>query len=360
MVGSLPDDHPDKVPGAAGRRQRDEQRSEAGRHQVGQVVSPGRGPAEAAVPLAPVADHGVEGVHGTVRRGTGCPEQRRPHQRSDHGVDGVLGYRLDHGPDDLALVEGRRITPDQRGEDLASQVDAPLRQRSLDFGGTTIEAAAAERHGHDRHREDTVGDDADASRPRPQQDDRGDRHEEADAEVALPVVSVYNNDLTGYIPTNIISITDGQIFFDKDLFLKGQRPAINTSISISRIGKRVQDKYIQDLSDDLNLALVKYTQSEKFSHFGTNLSNSVLEDIYMGEKIENLFRQSIGQVFSLFEQRVLLTLLLYYDLPNLHAGDIEYIQKRVKEINYIENFTKDNLDESLVRFLIPQNKDKNE
>ncbi len=177
---------------------------------------------------------------------------------------------------------------------------------------------------------------------------------------ALPIVSVYNNDLTGYIPTNIISITDGQIFFDKDLFLKGQRPAINTSISISRIGKRVQDKYIQDLSDDLNLALVKYSQSEKFSHFGTNLSNNVLEDIYMGEKIENLFRQSVGEVFSLFEQRVLLTLLLYYDLPNLNANDIDYIKKRVKEINYIENFTKDNLDESLVRFLIPENKGKNE
>lgn len=80
----------------------------------------------------------------------------------------------------------------------------------------------------------------------------------------------------------------------------------------------------------------------------------------MGEKIENLFRQSVGEVFSLFEQRVLLTLLLYYDLPNLNANDIDYIKKRVKEINYIENFTKDNLDESLVRFLIPENKGKNE
>jgi F-type H+-transporting ATPase subunit alpha len=175
---------------------------------------------------------------------------------------------------------------------------------------------------------------------------------------ALPIVSIYNNDLTGYIPTNIISITDGQIFFDKNLFAKGQRPAINTSISISRIGKKVQDKYIQDISDKLNLVLVKYAQSEKFSHFGTNLSDNVLEDLYMGEKIQNLFKQDVGQVFSLFEQRVLLTLLLYYDLPDLHANDIEYIQKRVKEINYIDNFTKTDLTDSLVRFLIPDGKNK--
>jgi F-type H+-transporting ATPase subunit alpha len=173
---------------------------------------------------------------------------------------------------------------------------------------------------------------------------------------ALPIVSVSNNDLTGYIATNIISITDGQIFFDKDLFLKGNRPSINTRISISRIGKRVQDKYMQTLADDINLALVKYTQSERFSHFGTNLSESLLEDLYMGEKLNTLFNQNIGETYSLFEQRVLATLLLYYKLPNFHEGDINYIKERVKEIGYIKDFTKDNLNESLIKYLLPRNK----
>ncbi len=171
---------------------------------------------------------------------------------------------------------------------------------------------------------------------------------------ALPIVSTYENDISSYIQTNIISITDGQIFFDTDIFLKGRRPAINSSISISRIGKRVQSKYMQDIADELNLALVKYTQSEKFSHFGTNLSDSVLEDIYLGEKLQELFTQNMGEVFTFFEQRVLLTLLLLYDLPDLNIKDISYIKERVKEIQYIEDFSKDNLNDSLVKYLIPE------
>ena len=170
---------------------------------------------------------------------------------------------------------------------------------------------------------------------------------------ALPVVSIQNNDLTGYISTNIMSMTDGHLFFDTESYLKGIRPAINSYISVSRIGKRVQDSVMKEIADDLNLALIKYQDSEKLAHFETSLSSNILDNLYLGDKIYALFRQEIGERFTLFEEKVLLSLVLYTPSNTLNVEDIPYAKKRVKELSKIENFRKENLTDNIIKFLVP-------
>ncbi|MHB8443494.1 MAG: sodium-transporting two-sector ATPase [Patescibacteria group bacterium] len=169
---------------------------------------------------------------------------------------------------------------------------------------------------------------------------------------ALPIISVQNNDFTGYIPTNVISITDGQLFFDRELFLKGIRPAINTGISVSRIGKRVQEIFMQSISEKLNIALIKYDQAYKFSHFGVNMPPSVLADLDRGEKINILFNQNIGESYTLFEQKVLITVVLSHYM-DIKAEDVYKMKRNVKKLRNISDFKEEDVEnQELMKFLL--------
>lgn len=169
---------------------------------------------------------------------------------------------------------------------------------------------------------------------------------------ALPIISVQNNDFTGYIPTNVISITDGQLFFDRELFLKGLRPAINTGISVSRIGKRVQEIFMQSLSEKLNIALIKYDQAYKFSHFGVNMPPSVLADLDRGEKINILFNQNIGESYTLFEQKVLITVVLS-NYMNIKIEDVYKMKRNIKKVENISDFKEQDVNnQKLMEFLL--------
>ncbi|WP_027334273.1 F0F1 ATP synthase subunit alpha [Mycoplasma elephantis] len=109
---------------------------------------------------------------------------------------------------------------------------------------------------------------------------------------ALPIVETQQGDISAYIPTNVISITDGQIFTRENLFNAGQRPAVDVGFSVSRIGSSAQTKLIKQISGSLKLALAQYNEMLSFSHFGSDLDVSTKNILDSGAKIYNLLKQN--------------------------------------------------------------------
>lgn len=110
----------------------------------------------------------------------------------------------------------------------------------------------------------------------------------------LPTAETQDADLTGYIISNLMSITDGHIFFDNNVYAKGIRPAINTSLSVTRVGKQTQDKVMKDMNRELGSLFSVYEKVENLSHFGSELSESVKNTLKLGEKIQYFFNQPEG------------------------------------------------------------------
>lgn len=108
---------------------------------------------------------------------------------------------------------------------------------------------------------------------------------------ALPVIETQAGDLSAYIPTNVISITDGQIFLETDLFYKGCRPAINVGLSVSRVGSAAQIKAMKQVSGSMKLELAQYREVAAFSQFGSDLDASTMQQLNRGEKLTELIKQ---------------------------------------------------------------------
>lgn len=123
---------------------------------------------------------------------------------------------------------------------------------------------------------------------------------------ALPVVLTPNDDITSYLSTSIMSITDGQIVLDLELFRAGRRPAVNSGLSVSRVGGDAQTKRAKRLSSDLNKKLAKYKQAEEFSHFGSSLSKEARMDLKLGQQIQAILQQPPEELHSLYEQQLML------------------------------------------------------
>lgn len=123
---------------------------------------------------------------------------------------------------------------------------------------------------------------------------------------ALPVVLTPNNDITAYLSTSIMSITDGQIVFDLNVFRQGRRPAVNAGLSVSRVGGDAQTKRQKLLSSTLNKKLANYKQAEEFSHFGSSLSKEAAIDLELGKQIYAVLQQPPEELHSLTEQQLLL------------------------------------------------------
>lgn len=113
----------------------------------------------------------------------------------------------------------------------------------------------------------------------------------------LPTAETQDADLTGYIISNLMSITDGHIFFDNNVYAKGIRPAINTPLSVTRVGKQTQDKITKDMNRELSSLFSVYEKVENLSHFGSELSESVKNTLRLGEKVQYFFNQTEGQIF---------------------------------------------------------------
>jgi len=121
---------------------------------------------------------------------------------------------------------------------------------------------------------------------------------------ALPIIETQAGDVSAYIPTNVISITDGQIFLESELFYKGIRPAVNVGISVSRVGSAAQTKAIKKVSGSLKLELAQFREMEAFSQFGSDLDASTQKLIQKGRKLTELLKQAQYAPFTFEEQAV--------------------------------------------------------
>ena len=119
---------------------------------------------------------------------------------------------------------------------------------------------------------------------------------------ALPIIETQAGDVAAYIPTNVISITDGQIFLETDLFYQGQRPAINVGISVSRVGGSAQVKAMKQVAGSLKLELAQYRELAAFAKFGSDLDKATQETLARGERLVELLKQGQYQPMPVEKQ----------------------------------------------------------
>lgn len=125
---------------------------------------------------------------------------------------------------------------------------------------------------------------------------------------ALPIIETQAGDVSAYIPTNVISITDGQIFLESDLFYKGIRPAVNVGISVSRVGSAAQIKAMKKVSGPVKLELAQYREMEAFAQFGSELDESTRNLIRKGQRLTELLKQQQYAPLSIEQQVITLYL----------------------------------------------------
>ena len=123
---------------------------------------------------------------------------------------------------------------------------------------------------------------------------------------ALPIIETQAGDVSAYIPTNVISITDGQIYLESDLFNQGFRPAINVGISVSRVGGSAQTKVVKKLAGGIRTALAQYRELAAFAQFASDLDDATRKQLSHGEKVTELLKQKQYVPLSVAEQSVLL------------------------------------------------------
>ena len=134
---------------------------------------------------------------------------------------------------------------------------------------------------------------------------------------ALPIVETQAGDVSAYIPTNIISITDGQIFLESDLFFSGQRPAVNVGLSVSRVGGDAQTKAMKKAAGALRLDLAQYREMEVFTQFSSDLDDVTKRQIAYGQGLMRLLRQQQYHPLTQHEQVVLLTAALHHVMQDV-------------------------------------------
>lgn len=142
---------------------------------------------------------------------------------------------------------------------------------------------------------------------------------------SLPVVLTPNNDITAYLSTSIMSITDGQIIFDLELFRTGIRPAVNAGLSVSRVGGQAQNNRQKRLSSTLFKTLAAYRQAEEFSHFSSQLSKETRIDLTLGKYIYQVLQQPPEERHTLVEQQLMLETVL------LSGGEMDIDVPALKE-----------------------------
>ena len=123
---------------------------------------------------------------------------------------------------------------------------------------------------------------------------------------ALPIIETLAGDVSAYIPTNVISITDGQIYLETDLFLSGQRPAINTGLSVSRVGGAAQTRAIKKTAGTLRIDLARFRELEVFTQFSSDLDKATQQTLSHGKHLLELLKQPLYQPMSVSRQAVIL------------------------------------------------------
>ncbi|MCM1384828.1 MAG: F0F1 ATP synthase subunit alpha [Lachnoclostridium sp.] len=157
---------------------------------------------------------------------------------------------------------------------------------------------------------------------------------------ALPIIETQAGDVSAYIPTNVISITDGQIYLESDLFFSGMRPAVNVGLSVSRVGGAAQTKAMKKAAGSIRIDLAQFREMEVFTQFASDLDNATKEQLKHGRVLMELLKQPLGRPLSMPEQVITLCVAnakLMTDIPinevkSFQMGLLEFIRLSHGEI----------------------------
>ena len=152
---------------------------------------------------------------------------------------------------------------------------------------------------------------------------------------ALPIVETQAGDVSAYIPTNIISITDGQIFLESSLFFSGQRPAVNVGLSVSRVGGAAQTKAMKKATGSLRLDLAQYREMEVFNQFSSDLDDVTKKQLYYGKGLMRLLRQPQNHPMSQHQQVITLISALNHNMQDVDISRIN--ENNSKMLDYFED-----------------------
>jgi F-type H+-transporting ATPase subunit alpha len=140
---------------------------------------------------------------------------------------------------------------------------------------------------------------------------------------ALPIIETQGGDVSSYIPTNVISITDGQVYFETDLFFKGIRPAVNPGLSVSRVGGAAQTKAVKKLSGKLRLTLSQYWELTGFSQFGGGGDKTIAKKLLEGERLLEALKQNQGAPYNHEQEVALLYLIQSGFLEEIELSEVK-------------------------------------
>ncbi len=160
---------------------------------------------------------------------------------------------------------------------------------------------------------------------------------------ALPIIETQAGDVSAYIPTNVISITDGQIFLESDLFFSGQRPAVNVGLSVSRVGGAAQTKAMKKAAGSLRVDLAQFREMEVFTQFSSDLDEETKTSLNYGKGLMELLKQPLGHPMSLADQVITLVGAIGKKFINVPVEKIKKYQADMLE--YFEDNCSDIVDE---------------
>ncbi|MFV0289060.1 MAG: F0F1 ATP synthase subunit alpha [Mycoplasmatales bacterium] len=159
---------------------------------------------------------------------------------------------------------------------------------------------------------------------------------------ALPIVETQAGDISSYIPTNVISITDGQLFLQTDLFNSGQKPAVDPGYSVSRVGGSAQQPIIKKLSGSLKLELAQFRELEAFTKFGSDLDENTVKVIEHGKRLMEILKQDKKAPLSLSEKSLILYAVNNSYLVDVEVEDIKRFEKEL--FSFLNNKNQDLVD----------------
>ncbi|GIQ70854.1 F0F1 ATP synthase subunit alpha [Xylanibacillus composti] len=152
---------------------------------------------------------------------------------------------------------------------------------------------------------------------------------------ALPFIETQASDVSAYIPTNVISITDGQIFLESDLFYAGQRPAVNVGISVSRVGGAAQIKAMKKVAGTMKLDLAQYRELQAFAQFGSDLDKATQARLNRGARLMEILKQGVNEPLSVEKQVVSIYTATKGYLDDIEVSDVRRFEKEL--LDYIDS-----------------------
>ncbi|MBR3645271.1 MAG: F0F1 ATP synthase subunit alpha [Lachnospiraceae bacterium] len=152
---------------------------------------------------------------------------------------------------------------------------------------------------------------------------------------ALPIIETQAGDVSAYIPTNVISITDGQIYLESELFNAGQRPAVNVGLSVSRVGGAAQTKAMKKAAGSIRIDLAQYREMEVFTQFSSDLDDTTKKQLAHGKALMELLKQPMGNPFTMAEQVITLVCTNAHLFSDIDLGDIK--QFRIDLLDYFKS-----------------------